>query len=204
MTPENRCRWMLAALMGIGLLMSRYFRAKADRAGGAVARRHDSGLFLIAQSVFGIGALGGLLVYVAHPPWMRWSQLEMPMWLRLSGGPLALAALGLFYWVFQHLGRNVTPTAQTRETHSLVTTGPYRWVRHPMYTSGLVLFAAYSLLTANWFVAVMCGLALAMLVVRTPAEEANLLKRFGDDYRAYMNRTGRFLPRWARLRQKGS
>jgi protein-S-isoprenylcysteine O-methyltransferase Ste14 len=70
-----------------------------------------------------------------------------------------------------------------------------------MYSSGLVLFASYFLLCANWFVAAMCGMAFITLGVRIPREEANLIERFGDDYRRYMQRTGRFLPR---LRQNGS
>ncbi|MCZ6444949.1 MAG: isoprenylcysteine carboxylmethyltransferase family protein, partial [Planctomycetota bacterium] len=90
---------------------------------------------------------------------------------------------------------NVTRTARTRAHHTLVTGGPYRWVRHPLYSSGVVLCTAYVLLTANWFILLMCGLAFAVLLVRTSKEEANLIKKFGDEYRAYMSRTGRFLPR---------
>ena len=198
MTDENRCRWMLAVIMGVGVAMSIYYRRRADRARGAVRRREDNALFRAAQLGFGVGAVGGLLVYLVHPAWMRWSQLDLPVWLRLVGGPLGLVGLALFYWVFRHLGENVTPTAQIRENHTLVTSGPYRWVRHPMYSSGLVLFAAYSLLSANWFVAAMCGMAFVMLVIRLPTEEANLTERFGDEYRAYMQRTGKFLPRLRR------
>jgi protein-S-isoprenylcysteine O-methyltransferase Ste14 len=64
------------------------------------------------------------------------------------------------------------------------------------------MFASYSLLCASWFVAAMCGMAFVMLLIRLPTEEANLLKRFGDEYRDYMDRTGRFLPRPGR--QNGS
>ena len=188
--------------MGAGGAMSIYFRRRADRARGAVRRREDNMLFQVAQIVFGVGAIGGLLIYLLNPAWMRWSQLDLPVWLRLAGGPLGLVSLALFYWVFQHLGENVTPTAQIRQQHTLVTSGPYRWVRHPMYSSGLVMFAAYFLLCANWFVAAMCGMAFVMLVIRLPTEEANLLERFGDEYRDYMDRAGRFLPRWRR--QNGS
>ncbi len=202
MSDENRCRWMLAAIMVAGVAMSIYFRRRADRARGAVRRREDNTLFLAAQAVFGVGAIGGLLVYLVNPAWMHWSQLDLPVWLRLVGGPLGLVCLALFYWVFQHLGENVTPTAQVRQQHTLVTSGPYRWVRHPMYSSGAVMFASYFLLSANWFVAVMCGMALVMLLIRLPTEEANLLERFGDEYRDYMERTGRFLPHLPR--QNGS
>ncbi len=201
MAGENVYRWLLLAIVAVGFGMSVYFRRKADRAGGSVCRREESLAFLTLQGAFGLGAIGGLLVYLLNPAWMRWAQLDLPTWLRLTGGPLGLVGLALFYWVFQFLGGNVTPTARTRAQHTLVTSGPYRWVRHPMYSSGAVLFGAYSLLTANWFVAAMCAIALVLLVVRVPAEEANLIDRFGGAYRDYMRRTGRFLPR---PRQKGS
>ena len=86
------------------------------------------------------------------PAWMRWSQLDMPMWLRMEGAPNGVAGLLLFFLVFRSLGDNVTPTTQTRIKHTLVTAGPYRLVRHPMYSAGVVLFAAYFLLSANWFI----------------------------------------------------
>ncbi|MHC4219584.1 MAG: methyltransferase [Planctomycetota bacterium] len=202
MTDENRCRWILVAIMGVGVAMSIWYRSRADRARGRVRRREDNTLFLVAQGVFGVGAVGGLLVYLINPAWMHWSQLDLPVWLRLIGAPLGLVGLALFHWVFRNLGENVTPTAQTRKQHNLVTSGPYRWVRHPMYSSGLVLFASYFLLSANWFAAIMCGMAFVMLVIRLPAEEANLIERFGGEYRAYMQGTGRFLPRLHR--QNGS
>jgi protein-S-isoprenylcysteine O-methyltransferase Ste14 len=202
MTGEDRCRWILAAIMGVAVAMSVYYRLRADRARGAVRRREDNALFRAAQVVFGVGAIGGLLVYLVNPAWMRWAQVDVPVGWRLAGGPLGLVSLAGFSWVFRHLGENVTPTAQIRQEHTLVTTGPYRWVRHPMYATGFLLFFSYFLLSANVFVGVMCGMAFAMLIIRLPTEEANLVERFGDDYRAYMRRTGRLLPRLRR--QNGS
>jgi steroid 5-alpha reductase family enzyme len=64
-----------------------------------------------------------------------------------------------------------------------------------MYASGLVLFLSFFLLTANWFIALMCLADFAVLAARTTREEANLVRRFGERYREYMRRTGRFLPR---------
>ena len=59
---------------------------------------------------------------------------------------------------------------------------------------GLGLLAG-SLATANWFIAFTGGLAVALIAIRTSKEEELLVRRFGDDYRSYMNRTGRFIPR---------
>ncbi|MGW8251833.1 MAG: methyltransferase family protein, partial [Anaerolineales bacterium] len=77
-----------------------------------------------------------------------------------------------------------------------VTYGPYRWVRHPLYTVGFMMFIGLSLLAANWFIALMLVLGFVPLAMRTPIEEAHLVERFGDEYRRYMRRTGRYLPRF--------
>ena len=76
-----------------------------------------------------------------------------------------------------------------------ITTGPYRWVRHPLYTLAALLGVANFLAAANWFFFVMGGAIFLLLAIRTRKEEENLIARFGDDYRNYMQRTGRFLPR---------
>ena len=83
----------------------------------------------------------------------------------------------------------------TRRQHTLVTTGPYQFVRHPFYVASALAFTANALATANWFIALMGGLAMALLVLRTTIEEAHLVNRFGDDYARYMKQTGRFFPR---------
>lgn len=200
MATDNVCRWLLLAILLAGLAMSLHFRRRADRAGGPISRRRDAAAIAIPLGLFGLATLIGLMVYLIHPAWMAWSQLGLPDWVRLVGAPLGLLGLALFRWVFGHLGLNVTPTAQTRPSHTLVTTGPYRWIRHPMYSSGVILFAAYFLLTANWFIGLASGVSFALLAFRTREEEANLIKRFGDDYREYMDRAGRFVPRLRRQR----
>ena len=80
----------------------------------------------------------------------------------------------------------------------LITSGPYRWVRHPMYTTIFVWAVAFLLMSANWLVGgLWFGLGLvASALVRV--EEAVLIDTFGAAYRVYMRRTGRFLPRLRR------
>ncbi len=94
------------------------------------------------------------------------------------------------------MGKNLTDTVHVRADATLVTSGPYRWVRHPYYVSTALLIASVTLLTANWFIGLSGLVCLALLVLRTPKEEQKLIERFGDDYRRYMETTGRFLPRW--------
>ena len=89
----------------------------------------------------------------------------------------------------------MTRTVTIREDHRLVTSGPYRYIRHPLYTMGLLLFSSLSLIAANWFMMLGTVLAFVLVSLRLPKEEAALIEAFGDEYRAYMQRTGRFLPR---------
>jgi protein-S-isoprenylcysteine O-methyltransferase Ste14 len=72
-------------------------------------------------------------------------------------------------------------------------------VHHPMYTALFLLGVGFLLLTANWAVGVPLIVVLPILVsVRIGNEEALMIEKFGDEYRAYMQRTGRFLPRLVR------
>jgi protein-S-isoprenylcysteine O-methyltransferase Ste14 len=83
----------------------------------------------------------------------------------------------------------------TRKEHTLVTTGPYRWVRHPFYGAAVLALLASSLVAANGFLFITGCVPVLLLRFRTWKEEENLIARFGDEYRAYMQRTGRFVPR---------
>jgi protein-S-isoprenylcysteine O-methyltransferase Ste14 len=126
---------------------------------------------------------------------MNWASLAFPMsirWLGLIVGILTVAAVA---WVLRSLGDNVSETALTKTKHQLIMTGPYRWVRHPLYTTGITLFLAIGLMQASWLVLSVAGAVavfIALLVI--PAEERALVAKFGNAYRVYAGRTGRLLP----------
>ena len=113
------------------------------------------------------------------------------------GAALGGMGAGLLLWTFRTLGPNLTDTVVTRKAHTLVTRGPYRWVRHPLYDSAAALIVAMSLMAANWSVLVVGAFVLLLLIARTRTEEQKLRARFGESYRAYESRTGRFFPRLA-------
>ena len=98
---------------------------------------------------------------------MAWAAVPLPVWLRWTGVGLALIAGSLLVWMFRTLGRNLTDTVVTRKQHTLVTGGPYRWVRHPLYSSAALAIVGNSLVAANWFFFVTGGLAFLLLVIRT-------------------------------------
>ena len=86
----------------------------------------------------------------------------------------------------------------TRKHHTLVMDGPYRWIRHPLYSSAVLVVSAICLITANWFLLATGVAVLSVLIMRTRTEERNLVARFGESYQNYMTRTGRFVPKIAR------
>ncbi len=177
-----------------------YHRVRAARSGEKISRREEGLPIMILLRLFGFSAWIGLLIYMVNPRWMLWSTLSLPSWWRWVGAGFGTVAVPLFYWMFSSLGKNVTDTVAIRKEHSLVTYGPYRWVRHPMYSFGFLLFIGFSLLSANWFIGLTAIVGLAILVARTSIEESKLIEEFGDEYREYMKRTGRFFPRLMRPR----
>jgi len=159
--------------------------------------RRQEGLFILATLrpmalVFFVGAV----TYLVNPARMTWSSVPLPLWLRWSGttGVFALC-WGLLFWTLRGLGTNLTDTVVTRHEHTLVTSGPYRWVRHPFYDAVALLLLAIVLTAANWFLLLTGGLFFVLIAIRSRTEDAKLLARFGEPYRVYWSRTGRFLPK---------
>lgn len=142
----------------------------------------------------------GMLIWLINPDWMIWSTLSLSEWLRWSGVGIVVIALALLIWVHQTLSTSFSGTLEIRERHKLITTGPYRRVRHPMYTAIFLWALGTSLITSNWF-NFLFPLAFALFfILRAPNEEKMMVETFGDEYRAYMKQTGCFLPR---LRKDG-
>ncbi len=195
MNDEQVFRLILILGLVIVIPIGIYHRLKSQASGEHLDRRQEGLFILLTLRPIGLAAWLGLLAYVIHPAWMNWSQVGLPIWLRWFGVGIGVSAALLLIWVFRSLGTNLTDTVVTRAEHTLVTTGPYRWVRHPFYLAAALVASASSLVTANWFLALTGGLAVALLVVRTRTEEKKLVERFGDEYRTYMDRTGRFFPR---------
>ena len=194
---ENIFRILAAIIFLTGISISIYFRSKADRDTGERVSWKDEGIVMILAL-----RLGGLLLwfsmlgYLIYPPLLAWSKVGLPEWARWLGAGLGITCVFLIYWMFSSIGTGITPTVATRSEHKLVTKGPYRWIRHPLYTFGTTLFLSFALMADSWFIAVMAVLAIVLLAMRLPNEEAHLIEKFGDEYREYIKHTGKFLPKF--------
>ena len=125
--------------------------------------------------------------------------VPLPVWLRLVGGVIFLTGDFLYVLTHKTLGRNWSPMLEIMENHTLVTTGPYQYVRHPLYAAFLIVAVGMALLSANWLLALTwTGASIVVVACRIPVEEAMMIEEFGDRYREYMKHTGRLLPRMSR------
>jgi len=197
--PEDVLFRRVAGAVVLALLaISIHYRHRADKAGGRVSRDDEPLPIRLGLSAFGLLGFGGLLLYFFWPTTMDWTLVSIPTPLRWAGSTVALLSVLTTWWIFRTLGLNITRTSKTRHNATLVTTGPYRFVRHPFYMNLAIAFGSLSLVTQSWWFVAWIVPGLLLLAIRSRKEEANLEARFGDAWRAYAARTGRFVPRLAR------
>jgi protein-S-isoprenylcysteine O-methyltransferase Ste14 len=143
--------------------------------------------FFVLMAVF--------LIYALNPAWSAFLSMPLPAWLRWAGFLIGLSSLALLAWTQAALGRYFSPQLHLQENHQLVTTGPYMRIRHPLYTALFGICIAFTLITANWLTILLTVLVIVGLTARVPREEQMMIDEFGDSYRDYMKRTGRFFPK---------
>jgi protein-S-isoprenylcysteine O-methyltransferase Ste14 len=187
-----------SALIGLGILfltVAIYHRVRSLRSGERLDRTKEGWPLLVAIRLMGLATFGGTVAWLSDPALFTWATAPMPEWARWIG--VAGFAFGVFWlsWMFISLGSNLTDTVVTRECAHFVESGPYRFVRNPMYTGILLVGPSLGLALGTWLLPVAATAMFLLLARRTSIEEKFLIARFGDQYRAYMVRVGRFLPR---------
>ncbi len=142
-----------------------------------------------------------LIDWLVSGSWFPWATVSLPLLARWSGVGVGGVAAGLMWWTMLALGSNYRGTMGLHPNHKLVTHGPYRFVRHPMNVVFPLVSIVLFLMSANWVIGAAALILIGTLtIVRAPIEEKQLIERFGEEYRTYMRRTGRFFPR---LRRRG-
>jgi protein-S-isoprenylcysteine O-methyltransferase Ste14 len=191
---ENELAYRIAVgSLGIaGFAMRFYFQRQFRDARRTEARNtaRDKSLYWCVFAALVLPflyAFSGLLDF-AHVP--------VPAAVRWIGLPVGLAGLALLFATHRALGRNWSGVLEISEQHRLVVSGPYRRVRHPMYSALFCVVLSNALLSANWLIALTnLGCVTLMYFARVRDEEHMMIDQFGDEYRAYMKRTGRLIPR---------
>ena len=129
-------------------------------------------------------------------PWLNWADYALPQGLIWVATPVMAGALWLFWRSHTDLGNCWSVILELNRDHRLVTQGVYRFIRHPMYASFFGLALGQAMLLNNWLAGWSGLTAITLLyAVRIPHEEQMMLESFGDEYQAYMRRTGGIIPR---------
>jgi protein-S-isoprenylcysteine O-methyltransferase Ste14 len=178
------------------LSVSIYFRRKAQNLSkDEIDHRQEGSVTMVVLRIGGLLIWLTVFAYIIYPPAISWVTIPLASWIRWLGVVGSAAAALLLVWMFTSLGMNITDSVTTRRDHNLITNGPYRWIRHPLYTFGGLLFLAISLIMGTWLIPLLGIPTFAILIHRTDIEETKLLDRFGEQYQRYTERTGRFIPR---------
>jgi protein-S-isoprenylcysteine O-methyltransferase Ste14 len=171
-------------------------RYRVESAKREPEKRQKVGLWPYGILVIAIlGYLASIILYMIDSPWVSWSSLALPLWLRLLSAVVAASSIILVAWIHRELGRQYSAEFAIQKDHILVMTGPYARTRHPMYTILNVFSISMALMASNLiviFFGVLVAVPFPWIAVE---EEKMLIETFGDQYKAYMRKTGRFFPR---------
>lgn len=158
----------------------------------------ETGLEKLLMGLAAIGLLVLPLLYVLTPR-LDFADYHLPTWAGWLGAPVFAVALWLLWRSHADLGRNWSAKVEIGEGQSLVTDGVFRHIRHPMYAAHWLWAMAQALLLHNWIAGpALLATFLPLYLVRVPREEQMMLEQFGEEYRSYMSRTGRIMPRLSR------
>lgn len=147
---------------------------------------------LLGASLSGLGIIPAVYV-AAHFP--RFADYPFIPALSYLGVAVDVVCVWLFYRTHRDLGQNWSVSLDLRERHTLVTSGVYGVVRHPMYSGFWLMALAQLLLLPNWVAgpAGLVGFGI-LFFGRLRREEEMMITAFGDEYRSYMRRTSRVIP----------
>jgi protein-S-isoprenylcysteine O-methyltransferase Ste14 len=156
------------------------------------SRRDTQEIVVLGLSLTGLGIVPYAYLDTGFPRFAEYTFVPALGWL---GVATYLCVFWLFYVTHRDLGRNWSVSLDVRESHTLITTGIYARVRHPMYSGFWLMAVAQALMLPNWIAgpAGLVGFG-ALFFGRVFREEEMMIGTFGDEYRDYMSRTARLIP----------
>lgn len=193
---ETIFRILLPVLI-IAFAMHRgYYVRNHSKPEDATLKKREEGSASRISGLLGLIGFVSVIAYAINPGWLAFARLPFPVWLRWTGVVLALIGFALLQWAQVTLGKSWSDTPRMLEGQTLITNGPYQWIRHPIYTAFVLILGSTLLISANALIGLAwLGMTTLEVLSRIRFEESLMLEYFGDQYREYMQRTGRLLPR---------
>lgn len=163
----------------------------AARGGKPVARRES-----LASRLFHVAPILAGTLLLLHPEWLGPERqvVQRGPWIAPAGLALVIAGLGLSVWARRHLAGNWSGIVTLKEGHELIRSGPYRWLRHPIYSGLLLALLGTALVVDQWAGLLGLVLIIAALLRKLMTEERLLESAFGAAYREYRMATWRLVP----------
>jgi protein-S-isoprenylcysteine O-methyltransferase Ste14 len=176
-------------------LLRLYFKIKFKVLPSKPFSAEEGILPVILRILLGIPLLYFVAGYIFFPLSHSWAYMQLSPVLRSIGAVCGFSALFFLYYVHRTLGNQFSTTLLVRKGHRLIKNGPYRFIRHPMYSAYFCLFLSAFCITEHWLIGLLgMSIILLLMTLRLKKEEALLLRTFGVEYSAYMQQTGRFVP----------
>lgn len=195
MNTDLQFRAAVGGVIVLATTIAVYHRVRAAGGSPPVSRKQEGLLIGITLRIGGLVLWLGTVAYLVAPSLVQAAAVPIPIAGRWFGVAISILGLTLMQWTLASLGRNLTDTVETRHDATLITHGPYRWVRHPYYVAAAILILATTLISTNLIIGLSGLFVLALLAIRTPQEEQMLAQRFGSVYQDYQAKTGRFVPK---------
>src|SRR5512145_1626995 len=182
METENIFRVMLPVLIIAFALHRGYYVQKHGKEADTLKKREEGRASQLA-GILGLAGFVAIIAYAIKPDWLSWAALPLSFWLRWSGVGIAVLGFILLQWAQTTLGKSWSDTPRMIREQALVTSGPYQFIRHPIYTAFILILGSTLLISANWLI----GLAwIGMTVLETTSrisfEESLMQEYFGDQY----------------------
>jgi protein-S-isoprenylcysteine O-methyltransferase Ste14 len=182
---------VVAGWFGFAVLFARY-RPRARGRSAAVGNARGARVGYLIQ---GVGFALAFSIQRPNRGMLAESASALDLALAVLVVGLMCLSIGLAVGAVRTLGRQWAVGARIIEAHELVTTGPYAWVRHPIYAGmGGMLIASGLVVSSWWALATAIAFYGAGAIVRVRAEEKLLLEAFGDEYRGYRARVPAVVP----------
>ena len=136
-----------------------------------------------------------VILYIINPNWLSLAFLMVPELLRWLGLVLTIVSIPIVVWIHQTLGRAYSYALETKSEQSLITSGPFSRMRHPLYSAHIIFNLGMILLTLNIPLIIYAILGGPLTYTRMRDEERMMVEQFGVEYEEYMRRTGRIFPK---------
>jgi protein-S-isoprenylcysteine O-methyltransferase Ste14 len=167
----------------------------------ALKRKKTKQREAIGQRLAYILPLVGVFYLLYNPridiPWLRTDFVPHTLAVEWAGVAVMVFGLGIACWARVHLGTNWSGVVTLKEGHELIRTGPYRNIRHPIYTGILIGFLGYAFVGGQVRGLIAMAAVWLSFFIKARREEKFLAQEFGPKFEEHTQHTGMFLPKFS-------